>query len=206
MDARTGAKVAVPDDNLAPETTSVPSTLMTAVEWAQTHEHTILETVSIEVSSEDLEGKSSHVYYFSSNGARDGEGGVGQAAAEPTGRLWARPVRRSGTRRVAAPARWRRRVGDRPQPGCGGGSDGRRVRGGAPNFTHVSFGIQIALVSAWRSSIVLHYEEQLDKGGRTTMAAGTDQHRSEPLPSRPRLANRAGTTRLVRQGRGGSAW
>lgn len=99
MDARTGAKVAVPDDNLAPETTSVPSTLMTAVEWAQTHEHTILETVSIEVSSEDLEGKSSHVYYFSSNGARDGEGGVGQAAAEPTGRSCA-PVAR-----LAGPAR-----------------------------------------------------------------------------------------------------
>ena len=65
--ARTGAKIAIPHHYLVPETTFVTSTLMTAAEWAQTHEHTMLETASIEISSEDLEGKSGHVYYFGSN-------------------------------------------------------------------------------------------------------------------------------------------
>ena len=43
------------------------STLIPATEWAQTHEHTMLDTSSIEISAADLEGKSGHVYYFGSN-------------------------------------------------------------------------------------------------------------------------------------------
>ena len=65
--ARTGAKIAIPHHYLVPETTFVTSTLMTAAEWVQTHEHTMLETASIEISEADLDGKSGHVYYFGSN-------------------------------------------------------------------------------------------------------------------------------------------
>ncbi len=43
------------------------STLMPATEWAQTHEHTMLDTASVEISTADLEGKSGHVYYFGSH-------------------------------------------------------------------------------------------------------------------------------------------
>ena len=65
--ARTGAKIAIPHHYLVPETTFVTSTLMPAAEWAQTHEHTMLDKPSIEISKVDLEGKSGHVYYFGSN-------------------------------------------------------------------------------------------------------------------------------------------
>ena len=65
--ARTGAKVAIPHHYLVPETTFVTSTLMTATEWAQSHEHTMLDHSMIEVSPADLEGKSGHVYYFGSH-------------------------------------------------------------------------------------------------------------------------------------------
>ena len=65
--ARSGAKIAIPHHYLVPETTFVTSTLLPATEWAQTHEHTMLETSSIEISMADLEGKSGHVYYFGSH-------------------------------------------------------------------------------------------------------------------------------------------
>jgi len=65
--ARSGAKIAIPHHYLVPETTFVTSTLIPATEWAQTHEHTMLDTPSIEISAADLEGKSGHVYYFGSN-------------------------------------------------------------------------------------------------------------------------------------------
>ena len=52
--ARTGAKIAIPHHYLVPETTFVTSTLMPAAEWAQTHEHTMLD----KPSTRDLEGRS----------------------------------------------------------------------------------------------------------------------------------------------------
>ena len=65
--AKSGAKIAIPHHYLVPETTFVTSTLISATEWAQTHQHTMLDTASIEISKADLEGKSGHVYYFGSN-------------------------------------------------------------------------------------------------------------------------------------------
>ena len=65
--ARSGAKIAIPHHYLVPETTFVTSTLLPATEWAKTHEHTMLDTASIEVSKSELEGKSGHVFYFGSN-------------------------------------------------------------------------------------------------------------------------------------------
>ena len=72
--AKTGAKAAIPHHYLVPETTFYTSTLLPATEWAQTHEHTLLETAEIELSPADLEGKSGHVYYFGShNKVTEGE-------------------------------------------------------------------------------------------------------------------------------------
>ena len=65
--AKSGAKIAIPHHYLVPETTFVTSTLLPATEWAQTHEHTMFDTASIDVSKSDLEGKSGHVFYFGSN-------------------------------------------------------------------------------------------------------------------------------------------
>ena len=64
---KTGASIAIPHHYLVPETTFATSTLETAAEWVQTHEHTMLETASIEISAADLDGKVGHVYYFASN-------------------------------------------------------------------------------------------------------------------------------------------
>ena len=65
--AQSGAKIAIPHHYLVSETTFVTSTLIPATEWAETHEHTMLDAASIEISMSDLEGKSAHVYYFGSN-------------------------------------------------------------------------------------------------------------------------------------------
>ena len=65
--AKSGAKIAIPHHYLVPETTFVTSTLVPATEWAKTHEHTMLDKASIEISQADLKGKSGHVYYFGSN-------------------------------------------------------------------------------------------------------------------------------------------
>ena len=65
--AKSGAKVAIPHHYLVPETTFYTSTLTPATEWAQTHEHTMLATPSIELSVADLAGKQGHVMYFGSN-------------------------------------------------------------------------------------------------------------------------------------------
>ena len=65
--AKTGAKVAIPHHYLVPETTFFTSTLMPAEEWAKTHEHSMLDGPSIELSTGDLAGKSGHVMYFGSH-------------------------------------------------------------------------------------------------------------------------------------------
>ena len=64
---KTGAKIAIPHHYLVPETTFFTSTLMPAEEWAKTHEHTMLESASIELGLADVKGKSGHVMYFGSN-------------------------------------------------------------------------------------------------------------------------------------------
>ena len=96
-----------------------------------------------------------------------------------------RPVRRSGARGPAARGHRRIQIGGGHRAGCGGASDGSPIWGSTPYFARVSFGIQIALASAWRRLTVLHYGEQFDKGGRTTMAAGrisTGQDLSRAVP------------------------
>ena len=65
--AMSGANIAIPHHYLVAETTFVTSSLDTALEWTQTHEHTLLEGSAIEVSPADVEGRSGHVYYFDSN-------------------------------------------------------------------------------------------------------------------------------------------
>lgn len=69
---KTGAKVAIPHHYLVPETTFYTSTLQPATEWSETHEHTMLESASIEISPADLEGKKGHVMYFGSNNMASG--------------------------------------------------------------------------------------------------------------------------------------
>ncbi|MEP1441828.1 MAG: MBL fold metallo-hydrolase [Hyphomicrobiales bacterium] len=64
---KTGAKVAIPHHYLVPETTFFTSTLQPATEWVKTHEHTMLDTASIEISADDIKSKNKHVYYFGSN-------------------------------------------------------------------------------------------------------------------------------------------
>ena len=65
--AKSGAKVAIPHHYLVPETTFYTSTLLPAEEWAKTHEHTMLESATIELGTDDLAGKSGHVLYFGSH-------------------------------------------------------------------------------------------------------------------------------------------
>ncbi len=65
--AKSGAKVAIPHHYLVPETTFYTSTLMPAMEWAETHENTMLDSAEISLSPADLEGKKGHVMYFGSN-------------------------------------------------------------------------------------------------------------------------------------------
>ena len=64
---KTGAKVAIPHHYLVPDTTFVTSTLQDASEWVQTHENTILESASIEVTAAEIGEKSGHVMYFGSH-------------------------------------------------------------------------------------------------------------------------------------------
>ena len=64
---KTGARVAIPHHYLVPQTTFVTSTLQDAAEWAKTHDHTMLDAPSIELSKADLDGKKGHVMYFGSN-------------------------------------------------------------------------------------------------------------------------------------------
>ena len=64
---KTNAKVAIPHHYLVPETTFVTSTLQDAAEWTQTHEHTMLDTASIQISKADLADKQGHVMYFGSH-------------------------------------------------------------------------------------------------------------------------------------------
>jgi len=61
------AKIAIPHHYLVPETTYYTSTLLPATEWAETHEHTMLDSASVMVTKADLEGKQGHVYYFGSH-------------------------------------------------------------------------------------------------------------------------------------------
>ena len=65
--AKSGAKIAIPHHYLVPETTFYTSTLLPAAEWAQTHDHTLLDSAAVNISPSDLEGKSGHVYYFGSH-------------------------------------------------------------------------------------------------------------------------------------------
>lgn len=67
--AKSKAKAAIPHHYLVPETTFYTSTLLPATEWAETHENTMLENSSIELSPADLKGKKGHVIYFGSNNA-----------------------------------------------------------------------------------------------------------------------------------------
>ena len=62
--AKTGAKVAIPHHYLVPETTFVTSTLQTAEEWTKTHEHTMLDSPTVELDKASLAGKKGHVMYF----------------------------------------------------------------------------------------------------------------------------------------------
>jgi len=64
---KTGAKVAIPHHYLVPDTTFVTSTLQDASEWVETHEHTILNSASIEVTAAEIGEKSGHVMYFGSH-------------------------------------------------------------------------------------------------------------------------------------------
>ena len=64
---KTGAKVAIPHHYLVPETTFFTSTLAPATEWAETHEHTMLDSASIELDKASIAGKKGHVMYFGSH-------------------------------------------------------------------------------------------------------------------------------------------
>ena len=61
------ANIAIPHHYLVPETTFVTSTLFPALEWTQTHEHTILDAPTVTINKKALNGKNGHVYYFGSN-------------------------------------------------------------------------------------------------------------------------------------------
>jgi len=65
--AKTGAKVAIPHHYLVPETTFVTSTLQTATEWVETHEHTMLDSASVEMTADDIKSRNMHVMYFGSH-------------------------------------------------------------------------------------------------------------------------------------------
>lgn len=64
---KTGAKVAIPHHYLVPETTFYTSTLEPALEWVKTHEHTLLDSASIDIEADDIKSKKNHVFYFGSN-------------------------------------------------------------------------------------------------------------------------------------------
>ena len=49
------------------KTTFVTSTLFDALEWTQTHEHTLLNGPEFTINKSELKGKSGHVYYFGQN-------------------------------------------------------------------------------------------------------------------------------------------
>ncbi len=71
----TGAKVAIPHHYLVPETTFYTSTLQDAVEWTQSHSHTMLDGPTIQISAADIADMKGHVMYFGSNHlAGDGNG------------------------------------------------------------------------------------------------------------------------------------
>ena len=65
--AKTKANIAIPHHYLVPETTFYTSTLLPATEWAETHEHTMLDSPSVVITKADTEGKDGHVYYFGSH-------------------------------------------------------------------------------------------------------------------------------------------
>ena len=64
---KTKANIAIPHHYLVPETTFYTSTLLPATEWAETHEHTMLDSPSVVITKADTEGKDGHVYYFGSH-------------------------------------------------------------------------------------------------------------------------------------------
>jgi len=41
--------------------------LFPALEWAQTHENTLLDAATVTINKSVLKGKDGHVYYFGSN-------------------------------------------------------------------------------------------------------------------------------------------
>ena len=61
------ANIAIPHHYLVKETTFVTSTLFPALEWAQTHENTLLDAATVTINKSVLKGKDGHVYYFGSN-------------------------------------------------------------------------------------------------------------------------------------------
>jgi L-ascorbate metabolism protein UlaG (beta-lactamase superfamily) len=61
------ANIAIPHHYLVKETTFVTSTLFPALEWAQTHENTLLDAATVTINKKVLKGKDGHVYYFGSN-------------------------------------------------------------------------------------------------------------------------------------------
>lgn len=65
--AATGAKVGIPHHYLVPETTFYTSTLLDAVEWTQTHPHTMLDGPTIQISAADIADMNGHVMYFGSH-------------------------------------------------------------------------------------------------------------------------------------------
>ena len=60
--ARTKENIAIPHHYLVPETTYFTSTLLPATEWAETHEHTMLDALSVTITAADVAGKEGHVY------------------------------------------------------------------------------------------------------------------------------------------------
>ena len=61
------ANIAIPHHYLVKETTFVTSTLFPALEWAQTHENTLLDAPIVTINKKILRGKDGHVFYFGSN-------------------------------------------------------------------------------------------------------------------------------------------
>ena len=63
---KTGAKVAIPHHYLVPAITFVTPTLQDAQEWTKAHEHTTLQSDTVELDKASLAGKKGHVMYFGS--------------------------------------------------------------------------------------------------------------------------------------------
>ena len=55
------ANIAIPHHYLVPETTFVTSTLFPALQWTQTHEHTILDAPTVTINKKALNVKNGHV-------------------------------------------------------------------------------------------------------------------------------------------------